>query len=465
MMVESIIQGYDVSRSDMEGITEIVEAGKDLYKAVNGQSKKTTLSSGIDAATRILDLLGLPAYNIKRDVYAILQHTLIDAGADDLLYELDKLMVNPEKDSKTFYDDLYRTLGKDYDQYKSVYQDMIERSWTSGDELKSAMEKRMAKDLGLDKPSSLPVEYSPPGSGGFDEEVRRQLERGGSWKDALPKDSGDLAGRLDALTPEEGADSVTKRQRIRDIRDAPYSDEAKDLSVRRLLGKTELERYEAAKKAGISVDAWCRLYEDVVSAHEKRTGKAGSASKQDVALALDGASLTDKQKDAVWESYGWTPDWRDSIVGEDLSDSTREKVASILSGLEPEEGEKTVSVQQKCEAIAESGLSEKDMLGALETVMSAGAAEKLSAAYAQGVSPADYVAAQRTIKAYDADGNGTITQDEAKKAIKSMGFLSKEEKAAVWQAQNKAWKPENNPFHKKTGRAVYDALHAGDEED
>ena len=51
----------------MEGITEIVEAGKDLYKAVNGQSKKTALSSGIDAATRILDLLGLPAYNIKRD--------------------------------------------------------------------------------------------------------------------------------------------------------------------------------------------------------------------------------------------------------------------------------------------------------------------------------------------------------------------------------------------------------------
>lgn len=463
--VESIIQGYDVSRSDMEGITEIVEAGKDLYKAVNGQSKKTALSSGIDAAARILDLLGLPAYNIKRDVYAILQHTLIDAGADNLLYELDKLMVNPSKDSKTFYDDLYRTMGKDYDQYKSVYQNMIEQSWTSGDELKSAMEKRMAKDLGLDKPSSLPVEYSPPGSGGFDEEVRRQLERGGSWRDTLPKDSGDLAGRLDQLKPEEGENSVTKRQRIRDIRDAPYSDEAKDLSVKRLLGKTELERFEAAKKAGISVDAWCRLYEDIASAHEKRTGKSGSASKQDVALVLDSAALTDKQKDAVWESYGWTSDWRDSVVGKDLSDGAREKVGSILSGLEPEEGEKTVSVQQKCDAIAESGLSEKDMLGALETVMGAGEREKLSAAYGQGVSPADYVSARGKMAEYDEDGNGTITQDEAQKAIKSMGFLSKEEKAAVWQAQNKSWKPENNPFHKKTGRAVYDALHEGDEED
>lgn len=461
----SVWQGFSVGRSDMEGISDIVEAGKDIWKAFNSESKNTTLSSAITLGARFLDLLGLPGSNIQRDIMGALQNTLIDFGLEEYAYELDKLMVNPDKDSKTFYDDLYRTMGKDYDQYKSVYQDMIEQSWTSGDELKSAMEKRMAKDLGLDKPSSLPVEYSPPGSGGFDEEVRRQLERGGSWKDALPKDSGDLAGRLDALTPEEGADSVTKRQRIRDIRDAPYSDEAKDLSVKRLLGETELKRYEDAKKAGVSVDAWCRLYEDVASAHEKRTGKSGSASKQDVALALDGAALTDKQKDAVWESYGWTSDWRDSIVGRDLSDSTREKVASLLSGLEPEEGEKTVSVQQKCEAIAESGLSEKDMLGALETVMSASAAEKLSAAYAQGVSPADYVAAQRTIQAYDADGNGTITQDEAKKAVKSMGFLSKEEKAAVWQAQNKSWKPENNPFHKKTGRAVYDALHAGDEED
>ena len=97
--------------------------------------------------------------------------------------------------------------------------------------------------------------------------------------------------------------------------------------------------------------------------------------------------------------------------------------------------------------------------------MGAGEREKLSAAYGQGVSPADYVSARGKMAEYDEDGNGTITQDEAQKAIKSMGFLSKEEKAAVWQAQNKSWKPENNPFHKKTGRAVYDALHEGDEED
>lgn len=307
--IESIIQGYDVSRSDMEGITEIVEAGKDLYKAVNGESKKTALASGIDTAARLLDLLGLPAYNIKRDVYSALQHILIDVGAEELLYELDKLMSNPEKDSKTFYDDLFRVMGRDYGQYKSVYQDMIEQSWTSGDKLKTAMEDRMAKDLGLDKASSLPVEYSAPGGGSFDQEVRRQLERGGSWKDALPKDSGDLAKALEGLEPEDGEDSVTKRQRIREIGDSPFSDEAKELSVKRLLGAKELERYNAARKSGISVGAWCRLYEDIARAHEKRTGKSGSATQEDVKNALEKSGLSETKKKAVWDSYGWKSRW------------------------------------------------------------------------------------------------------------------------------------------------------------
>lgn len=307
--IESIIQGYDVSRSDMEGITEIVEAGKDLYKAVNGESKKTALASGIDTAARLLDLLGLPAYNIKRDVYSALQHILIDMGAEELLYELDKLMSNPEKDSKTFYDDLFRVMGRDYGQYKSVYQDMIEQSWTSGDKLKTAMENRMAKDLGLDKASSLPVEYSAPGGGSFDQEVRRQLERGGSWKDALPKDSGDLAKALEGLEPEDGEDSVTKRQRIREIGDSPFSDEAKELSVKRLLGAKELERYNAARKSGISVGAWCRLYEDIARAHEKRTGKSGSATQEDVKNALEKSGLSETKKKAVWDSYGWKSRW------------------------------------------------------------------------------------------------------------------------------------------------------------
>ena len=307
--IESIIQGYDVSRSDMEGITEIVEAGKDLCKAVNGESKKTALASGIDASARVLDLLGLPAYNIKRDVYSALQHILIDAGAEELLYQLDKLMSNPEKDSKTFYDDLFRVMGRDYGQYKSVYQDMIEQSWTSGDKLKTAMENRMAKDLGLDKASSLPVEYSAPGGGSFDQEVRRQLERGGSWKDALPKDNGDLAKALEGLEPEDGEDSVTKRQRIREIGDSPFSDEAKELSVKRLLGAKELERYNAARKSGISVGAWCRLYEDIARAHEKRTGKSGSATQEDVKNALEKSGLSETKKKAVWDSYGWKSRW------------------------------------------------------------------------------------------------------------------------------------------------------------
>ena len=180
----------------------------------------------------------------------------------------------------------------------------------------------------------------------------------------------------------------------------------------------------SARKAGISVGAWCKLYVDIANAREVRTGKTGTASKQDVALALDSVSLTDKQKDAVWESYGWESDWQNSIAGKDLSVSTRKKVAGILNALKPKSGEKDVTDQQKQEAIAKSSLSEKDKLGALETVMGEGERKKLNAAYNQGVSPVDYVAAKAKMVEYDENENDSVSQDEAKKALKAMKLLS-----------------------------------------
>ena len=144
--------------------------------------------------------------------------------------------------------------------------------------------------------------------------------------------------------------------------------------------------------------------------------------------------------------------------------STRKKVAGILNALKPKSGEKDVTDQQKQEAIAKSSLSEKDKLGALETVMGEGERKKLNAAYNQGVSPVDYVAAKAKMVEYDENENDSVSQDEAKKALKAMDGLTNEEKAALWQIQNKTWKPENNPFDRKTAKAVYAALNPEEDE-
>ena len=80
-----------------------------------------------------------------------------------------------------------------------------------------------------------------------------------------------------------------------------------------------------------------------------------------------------------------------------------------------------------------------------------------------GVTPAMYVQARENVE--EIDENGSTSQDEATRAISSMQGLTVREKAVLWQLQNKSWKATNNPFDTMTGQQVYNALHAGDEEE
>lgn len=46
-----------------------------------------------------------------------------------------------------------------------------------------------------------------------------------------------------------------------------------------------------------------------------------------------------------------------------------------------------------------------------------------------------------------------------------MDGLTSEQRAALWQIQNKSWKPDNNPFNKKVGREVYQELNQEEEDE
>lgn len=302
---ESIIQGYSVERSDLEGFSDVVNALGQIEKAMAGESSRSTASAALELACKAGDLLGLPVSNIKRDAAGIVQTALQGAGNVELQYALDKLGLNPDKASATFYDDLYRAMGTDWDQYEGIYQDMIQRGWDK-EKLAENMEKRMAREAGLEKASSLPVEYSVPGENlTFDQEIMRQLTGGKTWKDALPEGTLELARDIDQLEPEEGAESVTKMQKIRELRDSIWGDEVKDLTLENLLGDADYKRMKAARKAGISIEKWCRLYEDIADQKIRRTGKSGSPSQADVSAALEKSGLTEKQKDVIWQGYGW----------------------------------------------------------------------------------------------------------------------------------------------------------------
>ena len=147
-------------------------------------------------------------------------------------------------------------MNADWDQYESIYQDMSknweqygsEEDWTEEkfrENIQSSTEKRMAEEAVLEKASSLLVEYSVPGEDlTFDQEVRRQLTGGKTWKDSLPEGTLELARDIDQLKPEKDAGSVTSMQKIREVRDSIWGDEVKDLTLKNILGEKDYDRLQ-----------------------------------------------------------------------------------------------------------------------------------------------------------------------------------------------------------------------------
>lgn len=64
----SMLQGYDVKRMDMSAISDTMLAVTNLQKAIDGTGKYTVGYALTDAVTKSAKLLGIPAYNLKRDL-------------------------------------------------------------------------------------------------------------------------------------------------------------------------------------------------------------------------------------------------------------------------------------------------------------------------------------------------------------------------------------------------------------
>mgnify|MGYP006916065560 CR=1 FL=1 len=196
------------------------------------------------------------------------------------------------------------------------------------------------------------------------------------------------------------------------------------------------------------------------------------------------------------------------LESEDAGDLT-----SALAALQPEQGKETVSNMQKYRLIASWDLSDAEKIAAIGTVMGTDMTTEAGnpSAYAKmlslldggvtldeyldlneagavdgyvkyqtvdrgyGVTPETYLDFRERLPGYDADGNGSYTQEEVRNALDSMGgggglslptlsgstegTLTNTQKAVLWQLYNKSWKPGKNPYDTTVGQWVYDALH------
>lgn len=289
------------------------------------------------------------------------------------------------------------------------------------------------------------------------------------------------------LTTMKGKGTTNEKRTA--IIESTLTDEEKEIAYRYILGsKQEDGSYASSREddilafreVGLDFDHFLAAqnqYTDIGKEYETAGEKAMAFSRW-----VNQQNYTARQAETVRECFGYYSQMKagtryDTFVAAGLDDGTAYRLTTTLNALEPEDGKETVSNLQKYRAILDDGLSDAKTMTALSVVMPESEYAKLEAGNEFGVTAAAYVIFKEQLPQYDEDGNGSYSQEEVEKAIDSLGYrngimlpggkktaesieLTREEKAALWQMANKAWKGSSNPYSKKVGKKVYEALNA-----
>ena len=273
----------------------------------------------------------------------------------------------------------------------------------------------------------------------------------------------------------------------------------------------EISTYQAAGLDTVDwLEAWRRFSEI------EDSGENASTRATEFAYWADSQGYTPEQAKVVKDSftvfshipveaqrYG-------DLQEAGLSDSEALELTDALAALEPLEGASAVSDMQRLRAIADAGLDRETTVAAMGTIlgtemttesggksqyallqealdagytvdewlelkgagyMTESAFDKVRISGQYDISPAQYIRYREMLVEEDATNedpekrNNSIDQDETAAAINGMLGLSNEQKAVLWQLQNKSWKPNKNPFDKQVGKVVYDYLHEEKEDE
>lgn len=156
--VVSLAQGYSVARTDMEVISDIVDASKLFISSANG-GKKTTVYAIKSLAASVAKLFGVPASNLMRDTWAAVRTAAVETGNIPLQYEMEKAIYNIANtgNKNRYYAILYRALEQgDMDTYQHIRDDLMNSMGVDGASIDSAMRSRYNKAVEKDPDYTLP---------------------------------------------------------------------------------------------------------------------------------------------------------------------------------------------------------------------------------------------------------------------------------------------------------------------
>ena len=144
-----------------------------------------------------------------------------------------------------------------------------------------------------------------------------------------------------------------------------------------------------------------------------------------------------------------------------ISTEAAMRIVQEMKTLKPTAGSAKVSWIQKCQVVLDADLTESQKLEALGAVgdLNASTYEKIELGYQMGMDLQNYFDLKAAMPRYDANADGSYAGKETQAAIDAaLPHLSKQQKAILWQLQDKRWKPKSNPYDKQVGQMVYDAM-------
>lgn len=250
------------------------------------------------------------------------------------------------------------------------------------------------------------------------------------------------------------------------IRNADLPDRYKQQIYSAMIGDGKDVKFSALRSEKMSWDSIMDCYD--VYDRINRDDEKASVKAVEFAAEVDRMNLSDAQKTAVksnlvfYSGVQAKAETYEKITGAGVSTSEAETLARTIGALTPEKGADSVTAMQKYKAIVDSGVSDATAAAAVQAIMPDSIAVKFSAVRQWNVPAEKYVEVYEATEGIkEKYGKTSLNAGMAKAAIDSVSGLTKEQRAALWQIQNKSWKPYKNPYSTSVGSSVRARLESG----
>lgn len=186
----SLLEGYDVSRMDMESISEVINSAKALKKAMDGNGAQSIRGATINFINDVARAFGIPAANIKRDVYSIVRTYAQESNNYLFEYELSKWEKSLNGNKSHYISILYDAFKNDPEAYEIIYRDLVKNnafkteSTSTSEAIASAMEDKMKEEQGVKHVHELDERYlTPDQKEVYDKSIKR-VQKYSVWSKA-----------------------------------------------------------------------------------------------------------------------------------------------------------------------------------------------------------------------------------------------------------------------------------------